>query len=785
MRVGIEARFIEFGASGGIAPLLQNVLSTLVRRNPGHEFFVYGTIFNRGLVDPAAPNVVTEALPLDLGSAWQSLDTRLARDNVDVLFRSYPVVDTLAFPLDRQIVLIPDLQHDFFPEFFGAENLKQRRSAFARFLGKAGAIGTISEYARETILASPHNRCRDVFLMPPALKSRAAADEPASRAIAERMAAIRSFFLYPANLWPHKNHERLLQAFEVFLKETGRNDALVLTGHPEGWKKLAEKYGHLPVHHLGFIGEGDLQFLYRHALALAFFSLYEGFGMPLLEAFDATCPVICSNTTSLPEVGGDAVLSCDPRDVAAMAGLMERVVADGKLRESLAARGRSRLSRFQWAKSADELMAALKRVEANTRRDGAAQDPLVSIVTPSMNQGRFLRRTIESVLNQTYRNIEYLVIDGGSSDESIEILESYGDRLRWISEPDGGQTNAINKGFALARGRIRAYLNSDDMLLPDAVENAVAFLRQNPDCDMVYGEAAFIDEHDREIGRYNTDEYSFERLMWDCCVCQPAAFWRREIADRIGPFDERVHFAMDYEYWLRIDRAGGRIMHLRRLLAASRVHSETKTQSRRAEIFAEIFDVCLKHGGYVSYNYFLGLWHHRLGRRQRSPISVSRSDLGRMPTLVARAHHRLFHRVHRLKGRFRRATGSLRGTLARQAGAGGAQQRLVPPTGKAVGGFWPDSWLAPRARISKASFGQAPKLHLSGRAARDCELVISAKGEVVKRATLGQNEEVSIEFPAPRDTPLLLEFSSSIVDSAGRELSFHVSSTNLFAEHDL
>ncbi len=200
MRVGIETRFIEFGASGGIAPLLQNVLSTLVQRNPGHEFFVYGTIFNRGLVDPQSANVVTEALPLDLASAWRSLDGSLARDKVDVLFRSYPVLDTLAFPLGRQIVLIPDLQHDFFPEFFNAENLKQRRAAFERFLGGAGAIGTISEYARETILASPHNRCRDVFLMPPALKARATADEPASKTLTERMSTIDPYFLYPANL---------------------------------------------------------------------------------------------------------------------------------------------------------------------------------------------------------------------------------------------------------------------------------------------------------------------------------------------------------------------------------------------------------------------------------------------------------------------------------------------------------------------------------------------------------------------------------------------------------
>jgi hypothetical protein len=192
----------------------------------------------------------------------------------------------------------------------------------------------------------------------------------------------------------------------------------------------------------------------------------------------------------------------------------------------------------------------------------------------------------------------------------------------------------------------------------------------------------FIDARDRTIGKYNTDEYSFERLMWDCCVCQPAAFWRRGIADLVGPFDEQLHFAMDYDYWFRIDRAGGRIMHLRQPLARSRVHPETKTQSRRAEIYAEIFGVCLKYGGYVSYNYFLGLWHHRLGRRRlQPPISVSRGRLGKMPTLLARAHFRWFHGVRKLKGHFRRVEQRIRGMLVRRSrsDAGRSLKRLRPP----------------------------------------------------------------------------------------------------------
>src|SRR5438105_818781 len=118
-----------------------------------------------------------------------------------------------------------------------------------------------------------------------------------------------------------------------------------------------------------------------------------------------------------------------------------------------------------------------------------AEPSLVSIVTPSFNQARFLRRTIDSVLSQDYTHIEYVVIDGGSTDGSVDILRTFGNRFRWVSEPDAGQSDAINKGFALCRGDIRAYLNSDDVLRPGAVRTAVRHLDQHPDWDMIYGSA--------------------------------------------------------------------------------------------------------------------------------------------------------------------------------------------------------------------------------------------------------------------------------------------------------
>src|SRR5262249_13916364 len=221
-----------------------------------------------------------------------------------------------------------------------------------------------------------------------------------------------------------------------------------------------------------------------------------------------------------------------------------------------------------------------------------------------------------SVLGQTYPHIEYLVMDGGSTDESVAILKSYGKRFAWVSERDGGQTAAINKGFARTHGAIRAYLNSDDVLLPEGVETAVRHFQRHSDCDLLYGNADYIDEEDRVIGRYNTAEYTFERLMQDCCVCQPAAFWQTRIAERVGPFDERLHFVMDFDYWIRIDRAGGRLEHIPDKLACSRLYPQTKTLSARSQIYKEIIQVCLERGGYIHRDYIRGLWHHLCYERE-------------------------------------------------------------------------------------------------------------------------------------------------------------------------
>ena len=152
----------------------------------------------------------------------------------------------------------------------------------------------------------------------------------------------------------------------------------------------------------------------------------------------------------------------------------------------------------------------------------------MSIVTPSFNQGAFIRQTIDSVLNQDYPHIDYRVIDGGSTDDTVEVLKSYGARVAWVSEKDRGQAHAINKGAAEARGEIRAYLNSDDLLRPGAVRRVVDHFRDHPVCDLVYGRDALIGADGRYLGMYPTEEYSFDALA-DCVLYQPAGRVQRRI----------------------------------------------------------------------------------------------------------------------------------------------------------------------------------------------------------------------------------------------------------------
>lgn len=227
-----------------------------------------------------------------------------------------------------------------------------------------------------------------------------------------------------------------------------------------------------------------------------------------------------------------------------------------------------------------------------------AEQPLVSIVTPSFNQAHYLEETIGSVLAQSYSRLEYIIVDGGSTDGSVEIIKKYANRLAcWITEPDRGQTDAINKGFARAQGEILAWLNSDDTYLPHAVAEAVETLQAHPEAGMVYGDANLVDEAGQVIGRFPARQTDYRRLRRGYVhIPQQAAFFRASLWREVGPLDPTFFFAMDYDLWVRLAKVSA-LLYTPRLWANFRLHSHGKTVVSDDRCWPEMLRVHYREGG--------------------------------------------------------------------------------------------------------------------------------------------------------------------------------------------
>ena len=359
------------------------------------------------------------------------------------------------------------------------------------------------------------------------------------------------------------------------------------------------------------------------------------------------------------------------------------------------------------------------------------RQPLISIITPSLNQRRFIEATIDSVLSQDYPNIEYIVVDGGSTDGTQEVLAKYDGRLQWISEPDRGQSDAINKGFRRAKGEILAWLNSDDTYMPGAVRAAVDHLVAHADCAMVYGDGYLIDEEGRVTRRFPaTEPFDLWKLVYVIdYILQQSAFFRREAVEAVGYLDERLHWGMDWDLFIKIGKRY-RVDYLQTPMANLREYGTAKTFSGGSRRLSELVAVM-----------------HRHGSRRYPPARIAYT-VDTYFRLVFNALDKVlpvwgWEPLRRARRRFERLTYSRIDRMCREAK-----------------GLYADGWVAPRSHFL---FGRTPegnRLVVRGTLPRS----VRPRRLVWLRATVNGVDLVPREVPAAEEFEATWQLPDSLPD---------------------
>lgn len=401
MRVGVNLIPLKPGKMGGHEFYVRRLLSHLLKLEGGHQYFLFTAWWNDASIDVQHRhcrkiNVVPEqeSMSIPPGSLTQWLarypflgDLPLlrrwaltpARDlhewvrrlGLDLWFCPMTNLDPRHLPIPT-VVTIADIQQEYYPEYFTRAELRERALMYSPSCEEATAVITVSDFSKRCMIEKYHLPPEKVHLVYEAGIEQVG--EPAARPTVEDVQRkydlpLRYAF-YPANMWPHKNHQLLLLALHRLRQLSGVTLSLVLTGDDLGqWAKVEALASHLRlqehVRYLGYVPGEDLPSLYRGATMLLFPSLFEGFGIPLVEAMALGCPIVAANTASIPELVGDAALLCDPRDPDSIAAACSQLLADDEFRLILGARGQAQAARLSWERAAEETQQVFEWARAH------------------------------------------------------------------------------------------------------------------------------------------------------------------------------------------------------------------------------------------------------------------------------------------------------------------------------------------------------------------------------------------------------------------------------------
>ncbi len=657
LRIAINLRQYYKGKIGGMENYVRNVLAGLQH----HSLTIWVHAEEVENVRAFCPRAEIVGITHQQGAA--AIEKGLKAASYDLFFCPLLVLEPLVVD-QPSAVMMPDVQHEFFPEFFDQAVLQWRRQTYGPSALNTDVLFTLSEHAKSTIVEKfriAPEKIIVIHLDADADFRKPVPDSPSPGFLQLKLPA--RYLYFPANFWPHKNHLNIFQALKLAV-EAGEPDLhLVLSGSPDGSEKLLAEASRLGlrnrIHFKGYLDKHLIPEVYRNSLALLFATKFEGFGIPLLEAFYSGAPAITAHSGSCVEVAGDAAVLVDPLSPESIAAGILRICREPELRDRLVALGAERVKQFSWDRAVKLTDQAFRTITGSAyqrpSRISVEEWPRIGVVTPTYNMAEFLEETITSVLSQEYPNLDYVVMDGGSKDGTVDILRKYDGKLRWCSERDKGQADAINKGWHALSGDIFTFLNSDDTYLPNALSTIASHFKRNPGVGMIYGEAYHVDIKGKTIDRYPTQPFDLQTLNNQCYICQPAAFMLREAFANAGMMNVDMHFALDYELWIRLAKQYG-VRKVDEYLATSRMHMDNKTLSSRRKVYQEIISTVKTQYGYVPYEWINGYSCYLLDRKDqyfdRSKPTLRSYGL----SLLLGAYHNP-HNLQRFWAEWRQMTG--------------------------------------------------------------------------------------------------------------------------------